>query len=45
LAPRLAQLSPPATVIDKTRYSAFAEPQLLQHLQARKADGLLLLRE
>jgi nicotinamidase-related amidase len=42
LAPPLAKLCPPATVIDKTRYSAFAEPQLLQHLQAREADGLII---
>ena len=27
LMPPLAALCPPATVIDKTRYSAFAEPQ------------------
>ena len=26
--PPLAALCPPATVIDKTRYSGFAEPQL-----------------
>jgi nicotinamidase-related amidase len=42
LAPPLAKLCPPATVIDKTRYSAFAEPHLLQHLQAREADGLII---
>jgi nicotinamidase-related amidase len=42
LAPPLFKLCPPATVIDKTRYSAFAEPQLLQHLQAREADGLII---
>jgi nicotinamidase-related amidase len=29
-------------VIDKTRYSAFAEPQLLQHLRERGADGLIV---
>jgi nicotinamidase-related amidase len=38
LVPSLARLAPPATVIDKTRYSAFAEPQLLQHLRERGAD-------
>ena len=32
--PPLAKLSPPATVIDKTKFSGFAEPQLLSHLQA-----------
>ena len=38
----LARLSPPATVIDKSRFSGFAEPQLLAHLQARDADGLVI---
>src|SRR5947207_105012 len=42
LLPPLASLCPPATVIDKTRYSAFAEPRLLAHLQAREADGLII---
>jgi nicotinamidase-related amidase len=42
LLPPLAQLCPPATVIDKTRYSAFAEPDLLSHLRAREADGLII---
>jgi nicotinamidase-related amidase len=42
LAPPLARLAPPATVIDKTRYSGFAEPQLLQHLSERSADGLII---
>ena len=42
LLPPLAKLCPPATVIDKTRYSAFAEPNLLSHLQAREADGLIV---
>jgi hypothetical protein len=42
LLPPLARLSPPATVIDKTRYSGFAEPQLLAHLRAREADGLII---
>jgi nicotinamidase-related amidase len=31
-----------ATVIDKTRYSAFAEPTLLAHLQKREADALIV---
>ena len=31
LMPPLAALCPPATVIDKTRYSAFAEPRLIEH--------------
>jgi nicotinamidase-related amidase len=38
----LARLCPPATVIDKTRYSGFAGSQLLAHLQAREADGLII---
>jgi nicotinamidase-related amidase len=42
LLPPLAKLCPPATVIDKSRYSAFAEPNLLAHLQAREADGLIV---
>jgi nicotinamidase-related amidase len=42
LLPSLANLCPPATVIDKTRYSAFVEPQLFQHLQSREADGLIV---
>jgi nicotinamidase-related amidase len=42
LLPALASLCPPATVIDKTRYSGFAEPRLLAHLQAREADGLII---
>jgi|SRR5689334_10228170 len=42
LLPPLAKLCPPARVIDKTRYSAFAEPQLLEHLQSRDADGLIV---
>ena len=33
LMPPLAALCPPATVVDKTRYSAFAEPKLLAHLR------------
>ena len=42
LLPPLAKLCPPATVVNKTRYSAFAEPNLLSHLQARDADGLVV---
>ena len=42
LLPPLAKLSPPAAVINKTRYSAFAEPHLLSHLQSRAADGLIV---
>ena len=42
LLPALAKLCPPATVIDKTRYSAFTGSQLVEHLGARKADGLIV---
>jgi hypothetical protein len=36
----LSRLSPPATIIDKTKFSGFAEPQLFS--QARDADGLVI---
>jgi nicotinamidase-related amidase len=42
LMPTLRRLSPPASVIDKTRYSAFFGPALLQHLHARQADALIV---
>jgi nicotinamidase-related amidase len=42
LMPPLARLVPPATVIDKSRYSAFTEPHLAAHLRARGADGLIV---
>jgi nicotinamidase-related amidase len=42
LMPPLGRLAPPATVIDKTRYSGFAEPQLFAHLRDRGADGLIV---
>jgi nicotinamidase-related amidase len=42
LMPALKRLVPPATVIDKSRYSAFADSELLAHLQCRKADGLII---
>jgi nicotinamidase-related amidase len=42
LLPALARLVPPAVVIDKTRYSAFAEPRLLSHLRRRGADALVV---
>lgn len=38
----LAALVPPATVIDKTRYSSFAGSALLAHLHERSADGLIV---
>ena len=40
--PPLAVLCPPATVIDKTRYSAFAEPRLIEHLRQRETDALII---
>jgi len=42
--PPLATLCPPATLIDKTRYSAFAEPRLIEHLRQREADALIASR-
>ena len=42
LLPPLARLVPPATVIDKSRYSAFTEPHLNAHLRARGVDGLIV---
>jgi hypothetical protein len=42
LSPALANLCPPATVLDKTRYSAFSEPNLLEVLRTREADGLIV---
>ena len=40
--PPLAVLCPPATLIDKTRYSAFAEPRLIEHLRRREADAVIV---
>jgi nicotinamidase-related amidase len=37
----LAALCPPATVIDKTRYS-FAEPRLIEHLRRRETEALIV---
>ena len=42
LVPALARLAPPATVIDKTRYSAFAETGLHRCLRERHAQGLII---
>jgi nicotinamidase-related amidase len=42
LTPPLAALCPPATVIDKNRYSAFAEPRLIEHLRQRETDALIV---
>ena len=43
MMPSLAALCPPSTIIDKTRYSAFAEPRLIEHLRRREADALIVL--
>jgi nicotinamidase-related amidase len=42
LLPPLAAQCPPAIVVDKTRYSAFAGSDLLTHLQERQADGIIV---
>jgi nicotinamidase-related amidase len=42
LLPQLKRLIPPATVIDKSRYSAFAGAALLKHLRDRRADNLVI---
>jgi nicotinamidase-related amidase len=42
LLPPLAGLCPSAIAINKNRYSAFAESELLAHLQARGVDGLIV---
>jgi nicotinamidase-related amidase len=42
LMPPLAALCPPAAVLDKTRYSALAEPRLLANLREREADALIV---
>jgi nicotinamidase-related amidase len=42
LMPPLKALAPPATVIDKMRYSAFAESMLLAHLKGFGAEALIV---
>jgi nicotinamidase-related amidase len=42
LLPPLRRLVPPAAVIDKTRYSAFAGTGLTEHLVRRGADTLIV---
>lgn len=42
LLPSLRRHCPPATLINKTRYSAFIGSELLSHLQEREADGLIV---
>ena len=42
LMPPIAALCPPATVIDKTRYSALAEPKLIEQPRQRDADALIV---
>jgi nicotinamidase-related amidase len=42
LMPPLGTFCPPATIVDKTRYSAFAEPGLIDHLRQREAYALIV---
>jgi nicotinamidase-related amidase len=42
LMPELSSLCPPATIIDKTRYSPFWDSHLGSHLNGRGADGLIV---
>ncbi|GKQ53504.1 cysteine hydrolase family protein [Bradyrhizobium sp. Ce-3] len=42
LVPELEQFAPPATVIDKPVYSAFATGQLHAHLQAKHVNTLIV---
>jgi nicotinamidase-related amidase len=42
LMPSLKRLAPPAVVINKTRYSAFAEPHLAARLKQHGCDGLII---
>jgi nicotinamidase-related amidase len=42
LAPELARLAPPATVIDKRVYSPFTEPRLLRLLRERRIEALVV---
>jgi nicotinamidase-related amidase len=42
LVPPLARFSPPAAVVDKTRYSAFTASRLDAHLRDRQADALVV---
>jgi len=42
LVPSLAELVPPATVLDKQRYSPFAEPALHALLRRRRIDSLVI---
>jgi nicotinamidase-related amidase len=40
--PPLATFCPPAQIVDKNRYSVFAEPGLIDHLRQREADALIV---
>jgi nicotinamidase-related amidase len=42
LMPPLDALCPPAVAINKSRYSGFSEPALLEHLHKREADGIVI---
>jgi nicotinamidase-related amidase len=42
ISSRFGQVRAPATVVDKTKYSAFVESPLLAHLRARRANALVI---
>lgn len=42
LVPELNEFAPPADVVDKTRYSAFANSELAERLRQRNADALIV---
>jgi nicotinamidase-related amidase len=42
LVPPLAALVPPAAVVDKSVYSPFGTPELLQLMRSREADSLVI---
>jgi nicotinamidase-related amidase len=42
LVPELDEFAPPADVVDKTRYSAFAQSDLSERLRQRNADALIV---
>jgi nicotinamidase-related amidase len=42
LLPPLTRFVPPAVIINKSRYSAFAEPHLHAHLRERGVEGIII---
>jgi len=42
LLPALQRLAPPATIVNKMRYSAFAGSRLPEHLAQRRADTVII---